>query len=124
MTLKILLLVPSWNQFINHSHWVMVKEKKKWEKHVWMAGVFARAGGHLHIRWMLPVYKKRKVRITSYRKRLIDKDNLCLKPVMDALVKTGFLKDDSPKWCESTVSQRKCEKGEEPYTAIELEQTK
>ena len=120
MILKILLLVPSWNQFVGKSHWVMVKEKKKWEKHIWMATVFAKAGGRLSMRWMMPARHKRNVVITSYRKRRIDFDNLCLKPVMDGLVKNGLLKDDSRAWCESKVTQEKCEKDEAPYTVIEL----
>ena len=48
----------------------------------------------------------RHVRITSYRVRLVDERNLWDKYVVDALVKAGLLRDDSPQWCKVEVFQR------------------
>jgi len=54
-----------------------------------------------------PKQRKRKVIITSYRKRLLDKDNLYAgtKPLVDALKKAGLIWDDSPKWINLEVKQ-------------------
>jgi len=54
-----------------------------------------------------PKRKKKKVVITSYRKRLLDKDNLYAgaKPLVDALEKAGLIWDDSPKWINLEVKQ-------------------
>ena len=38
------------------------------------------------------------ITIASYRKRLIDYDNIDLKQLLDALVNVGFIWDDSPKY--------------------------
>lgn len=49
--------------------------------------------------------RRRTVRITSYRMRLIDERNLWDKHFVDALVRSGLLVDDSPQWCEVIVKQ-------------------
>jgi Holliday junction resolvase RusA-like endonuclease len=120
LKLKILLPVPSWNAFIGTHHWKMTNEKKKWAHHVGMAKIFAKANGEMPYSMMLK-NMKRLVTVIAYRKRRIDTDNLCLKPIMDALVIHDLLKDDSIKWCQLHVKQEKCEKGEAPFTIVELE---
>jgi len=50
----------------------------------------------------LPKQQLKKVIITSYRKRLLDKDNLYAgtKPLVDALKRAGLIWDDSPRWLD------------------------
>ena len=62
---------------------------------------------------------KRECKITSYRKRLLDKDNLYggVKPLVDVIVKYGILIDDNPSVCDLKVGQ---EKSRTPKTVIEL----
>lgn len=43
---------------------------------------------------------RKSVQITVYLKRLYDRDNILLKPVLDALTKTNLIIDDSEKWIE------------------------
>lgn len=49
--------------------------------------------------------KRRLVRLTSLRYRLIDARNLWDKYFVDSLVSAGILIDDSPRWCQVEVSQ-------------------
>jgi len=37
------------------------------------------------------------LKFSHWRKRLIDVDNLCVKPLIDAIVRTGLIPDDGPK---------------------------
>lgn len=62
----------------------------------------------------------RAVRIMSYRRRLLDKDNLIggTKPIVDALKSCGFIWDDSPEWIELYVDQDVDTK--RPRTEIEV----
>lgn len=46
-------------------------------------------------------HKPAKLKITSYRNRLIDIDNICVKFIIDGLVEAGVLVDDSPEFVES-----------------------
>ena len=49
-----------------------------------------------------------RIEIISYRHRLIDIDNICVKFVIDGLVSARVLPDDSPEFVESvTVKQVK-----------------
>jgi Holliday junction resolvase RusA-like endonuclease len=59
-----------------------------------------------------------KVTITLYRKRLQDPDNAVasVKPVLDALVRNGWLVDDSAEYLELHVKE---EKSKEQRTVIE-----
>lgn len=74
----------------------------------------------------LPLPSRRRVaksvRIMSYRKRLLDKDNLTggAKPIVDALKLCGFIWDDSPEWIELHVDQAVDAK--RPRTEIEVSQ--
>lgn len=60
-----------------------------------------------------------RVRIVSYRKRLVDPDNLCPKYFVDCLRYAGLLKDDSARHVALTVEQIKVKAGGE-RTEIEL----
>lgn len=65
---------------------------------------------------------KRLVRVTvvlSYRQRRSPDDDNLRKSLLDALVKAGYLVDDSPKWC--TVEPFVFLKGPKKATIIELE---
>jgi len=68
-----------------------------------------------------PKQRKRKVIITSYRKRLLDKDNLYAgaKLLVDALKKAGLIWDDSPKWINLEVKQ--AVDGKNPRTEVVIE---
>jgi len=49
------------------------------------------------------------LRVHSYRKRLIDIDNINAKAAIDGLVLTGLLQDDSPQYIKKiTYTQEKC----------------
>jgi hypothetical protein len=62
------------------------------------------------------------VRLVDVRPRLLDEDNLCAKYHVDALRYAGVIPDDRPELCRITTTQRKCAKGEEPHTEIEVEE--
>lgn len=53
-----------------------------------------------------------RIHIISYRNRFVDQANLIggSKPLPDALVRLGYLRDDSLKWMEATYQQIKCTK--------------
>jgi hypothetical protein len=51
--------------------------------------------------------KRYKVCIVSYRKRLIDPDNLCPKYFIDALRYCGVIQDDTAKHIAVEISQEK-----------------
>jgi hypothetical protein len=60
------------------------------------------------------------VRITSFRLRLLDERNLWDKYVVDSLVQSGLLRDDSPAWCKIEVSQTQVMRREEERTEIHI----
>lgn len=55
----------------------------------------------------LPIKRKVYGVILSYRSKQLDYGNLVggAKPIPDALVKLGYLKDDNPTWCEFVYAQ-------------------
>lgn len=61
-----------------------------------------------------------RMKITSYRKVLLDVGNLIggAKPIPDVMIKLGLLKDDSPKWCDIEYAQ--VIDKENPRTEIEI----
>lgn len=59
------------------------------------------------------------VRLTSFRSRLIDPDNICPKYAIDCCRYCGWLPDDSAKYMTFEVKQEKVPKGEE-RTEIEI----
>lgn len=101
MRVRIILPVqlPTPNQFMRMNIYAQTKMKKEYRT-------------LLNVVWQ-PKYQatektKRHVRIISYRKKLIaDDDNLkfVAKFLTDALVKTGFIYDDSRKYIDHYVSQ-------------------
>ena len=82
----------------------------------WYWLVFRAMGGDAHCCGEL----RATVRIHQVRRRLLDTDNLyaSVKPVLDAMRKTGLIFDDSAKWCDLTVTQ---EVGRPVRTLIEME---
>jgi Holliday junction resolvase RusA-like endonuclease len=65
---------------------------------------------------------KRRVTITrryAGRCQEIDRDNLGVKPLVDALVREGVIHDDAPAWLELHVMQ---ERGERNETTVEVEE--
>ena len=63
-------------------------------------------------------HKPAKIKITSYRHRLIDIDNICVKFIIDGLVEAGVLVDDSPEYVESVEILQ--EKSPEEKTLVEI----
>lgn len=64
--------------------------------------------------------KRFLVSVTSFRKRLIDPDNLAAKYHLDLCRYSGALPDDSPDHIEFKVSQQKVNKGEAERTEITI----
>jgi Holliday junction resolvase RusA-like endonuclease len=60
------------------------------------------------------------VRITSYRQRLTDPDNLCGKYFLDCCRYCGFLRDDSAAEIDFKISQIKVKTKLEERTEIEI----
>ena len=62
------------------------------------------------------------VHVTSYRKRLLDQDNLCEKYLIDLCRYAGILPSDAPGTAEIKVSQQKVGPKEPERTIIEIYQ--
>lgn len=64
-----------------------------------------------------------RVRITSYRERMLDPDNLVsgCKSLIDALKRSGLIYDDSGDWIDLDVSQEKAPVRRE-RTVVEIEE--
>lgn len=60
------------------------------------------------------------VRITSYRKRLLDADNLCEKFHVDCCRYARCISSDDPSKTEIEVCQVKTGKGEPEFTRVEV----
>lgn len=60
------------------------------------------------------------IRITSYRRRLLDPDNLCPKYFIDCLRYAGLIKNDREQDIELTVRQSKVKTKQEERTEIDL----
>ena len=67
-----------------------------------------------------PCPTKCVVRITSFRSRLIDGDNLHGKAFVDALQTAGAIYKDSPEWCKVEVKQVQVENPWQQRTVIEI----
>jgi hypothetical protein len=61
------------------------------------------------------------VRVVSYRRRLIDPDNLCPKFHIDACRYAGFIKDDSAKEIEYSIRQEQVPTKDLERTEITIE---
>ena len=98
-----------WSQNAQRTaHWAKIHK----EKQAWKSYILSRAGrGECDC--------KATLHITSYRVRLItDNANLIggCKELVDALVQTGWLYDDSDDWVTITYSQVRAPKAEERTT--------
>lgn len=62
------------------------------------------------------------VRVTSYRRRLLDEDNLAEKFHVDCCRYAGLLPDDAPDRCRIETTQQKVRSKEEERTLIEISQ--
>ena len=61
------------------------------------------------------------ITVISYRKRKHDPDGISVKACLDGLVRAGLLQDDSTEEINKvTFESRKCEKGDDEATIIEL----
>lgn len=63
------------------------------------------------------------VRLTSYRARLLDEDNLCEKYHIDCCRYAGLIRQDSPGAAKIEVRQEKVAKGEPEFVRIEIFET-
>lgn len=62
----------------------------------------------------------RSVTVSSYRARLCDPDNLCVKPFIDALRYCGVISDDTSMHVAITIKQYKVKTRKEERTEIEV----
>ncbi len=96
---------PSLNQTLK-SHWaVRLKDGRKWFHAVIAAAGFKKPQEERFI----------ILTLTSYRCKLLDTDNLAggMKSIRDAIVRAGYMKDDSPAHCTVNYHQELCKKGQE-----------
>jgi hypothetical protein len=96
--------VPSQNQS-QYRHWTLyMREKDTW---------FVLLRAQLPPRH--PVQVPVRMRLTSYRMRLVDYANLVggAKPIPDCLIRLGWLKDDSPRWFHCDYHQVRVPRADE-----------
>jgi len=104
--LLIPIALPSQNRYLGRGFWRLHQDKKKFQDAIGEAFIIEKANGRIPIAYLAPCTVKRTIGIMTYRKRLIDDDNLSIKALLDALVRLELLKDDSPKWLNTQyVSQ-------------------
>lgn len=78
--------------------------------------------GHLQTEKTEGLDSRFNITVISYRKRKHDPDGISVKAVLDGLVRRKILLDDSwEEIKEITFKSRKCEKGQEEKTIIEIE---
>ena len=65
--------------------------------------------------------RKFLVRVTSFRYRLLDEDNICEKYHVDLCRYAGCISGDSPAQTRIVTTQKKISKEEAQYTLIEIE---
>lgn len=61
------------------------------------------------------------VRVTSFRRRLLDFDNLCPKYFVDSLRYCDLIEDDNPQRIDLQIRQEKVKTKQEERTEIEIE---
>lgn len=61
------------------------------------------------------------VRVTSFRRRLLDFDNLCPKYFVDSLRYCDLIEDDNPQHIDLQIRQEKVKTKQEERTEIEIE---
>jgi hypothetical protein len=64
------------------------------------------------------------VRVTSFRRRLLDEDNLCEKYVVDCCRYAGLIPGDAPGTTKIETSQQKVSSKEEERTEVTIERMK
>lgn len=110
---KIILEKPiqSKNKFIG-THWAKKhQETKEWEREIW-----ANCNGRPpKLEGMV------SVKVTSYRRKLLDPDNLWTVGLLDAMRRLGIFQDDSSDVIELTKSQIKIYAKQIPKTEIIIE---
>ena len=116
MILKIDLPIQSRNKFEGW-HWRKKNRyRKAWQLHIWAAcnGKPPKAAGPM------------EVKITSFRPRLLDQDNLSggCKGLLDAMKRLGMLVDDDPENVKVAYTQHLARKrdGIKPHTLIEVQE--
>ena len=103
--------VPSKNKFIGRFWGLKDRDTKHWERDIW-----ANCNGKV------PKFKgKVRVKVTSYRFRLIDPGNLWIIGLVDALKRLEVIEDDDAEHIELPAPvQLKCD-SKSARTVIELE---
>lgn len=83
-------------------------EPDTWDGALGQAQIQDRPSGHFFIR------------VTSFRKRLLDYDNLCEKYHIDCCRYAGVIPSDDPTQTQIEVCQVKTRKGEAEFTRVEV----
>ena len=93
---------------LDRKHWAVKRESKK------IFGLFVRNQMRLKKIKKAGTGQKFKLTIISYRKRLLDLDNLYggVKQLLDACIDEELIWDDSPKYLDLKVEQHKTTKYE------------
>lgn len=100
----VVLNIPKASPSLNattRAHWmVYYRQKKLWERLIWIAKVEARVFSD-------PLFERAAITITRYGKRQLDPDNLVggVKVLVDALKAVRIITDDSPDHIRLTVDQ-------------------
>ncbi len=116
-TITIRRAVPSANTFTNQRGF-RGRMAYKLERNAW----------HVLMRAKLtprhPPEGKVRIRLISYRNRLLDFGNLVggAKPIPDILKLLGYIKDDRPKWFECDYQQHQVPIGEERTEIIFIDE--
>ena len=110
-TISIPLRLPKANDYIRY-HWSkQQRTRNEWRR---LLDLF---GGNIP-----PAAKPRKVRVISYRKQLLDRDDALYltadKVILDSLVRLELLVDDKSEWCKLEVKQVKMNWDE--FTVVEI----
>ena len=92
-------------------YWKIREEKAAWKVLLYSAG------GRVS-----KTQEKRRVEITTIRKRRIDPDNNSsgIKFLLDMIVKLGWLRDDGIKWVDLITAQRNVKKDEPEGVEIKI----
>ena len=98
-------------------HWAeKAKWKKAWEEEVlWAVYKNRKKFGKLPLQYA-------KVKIIFHHIKVFDKDGMysAAKPIVDGLVKAGVIVDDSPRYIDLTVTQKKANKVIEQCVEIKI----
>lgn len=106
------------------THWSVrwkFRQALEWEIVV-LSRVYKEAFEALLKNGSIPDWWKTEVVYTSYRRRILDEDNLMAgtKPWTDCLVSAGWAKKDDPKFFKATVKQVPVLKRSEEKTVVQV----